>query len=141
MAPDIREAPGDNIAPKHEKFDPKTGRQSLYAALKEGFNITIGNMEMDGILAHISGDRPDAKQYGFEILGGLLGGVRQGFFHYLPTGERFGYRGQKEGVPQIIYYYTSTPLSWSYYGAYLTTKQAVMDALNGTQTPTELNPN
>jgi hypothetical protein len=106
--------------------------------LKEGFNIMIGNMETDGIVAHVTGQQQSGEGYALEVLGGFIGGARQGLFHALPVGERFGYRNQPDGSPGILRWLSSTPLAWSYYGIYLTGKGAIMNAINGQTTPTEL---
>jgi hypothetical protein len=137
-APDTAGRAGQTLS-THKPFEPKTGRESLYAGLKEGFNVMAGNMETDGIVAHVTGQKQSGEGYALEVLGGVLGGVRQGFFHALPVGERFGYRNQPENSPEILRWLSSTPLAWSYYAMYLTTKTAIMNGINGQTTPTELN--
>ncbi|MGW3635826.1 WXG100 family type VII secretion target [Streptomyces sp. NPDC005122] len=123
----------------NKPFEPKTGRESLYAGLKEGFNTMIGNMEMSGIVAHVTGQQQSGKDYALDALSGIFGGTRQGLFHVLPVGERFGYRNQPEGSPSVLRWISSTPLAWSYYGIHLTSKTAIMNAINGQTTPTEIN--
>ncbi|MGW7674450.1 hypothetical protein ACWGJX_46645 [Streptomyces sp. NPDC054775] len=131
---------GDFTPSVHRPFEPKTGRESLYAGMKEGFNIVIGNMEMDGIVSHVTGRKTQPDDFAFEVVGGVLGGTRQGLFHYLPVGERWGYHRQPENSPSILRYLAGTPLSWSYYGMYMTSKEAIMNALHGHTTPTQIDP-
>ncbi|SEO88081.1 hypothetical protein SAMN05216267_105024 [Actinacidiphila rubida] len=128
----------ESIASPYRPFEPKRARESLYAGVKEGINIAVGNMELDGIVAHVTGNKTSGSGYALELLGGFLGAARQGLFHYLPVGERFGYRNQLEGSPTLLRYYASTPISWAYYGMYLADKEAIMNAIRGGTTKTEL---
>ncbi|MDX2709862.1 WXG100 family type VII secretion target [Streptomyces sp. PA03-6a] len=127
-------------AAMHKGFEPKTGRQSLYAGLKEGFNIFLGNVETNAIVAHINHKERNGEAYALELLGGFLGGLRQGLFHGLSVGERFGYRNELPDSPSVMRWLASTPLSWSYYGMYLTGKEAILHGISGEMTPTQIEP-
>jgi uncharacterized protein YukE len=124
-----------------KQFGPKTGRQSLYAGLKEGLNIAVVSVATDASVASAEGKPLSGESLGVDFaLGGVIGGVRQGLFHRLPLGERLAYRNQPEGAPGIQRYVANIPISWAYYAAYITLKEGVKNSLHGSLTPTELNP-
>jgi hypothetical protein len=122
-------------------FVPKTAREALYLALKEGFNTAIGNAALLAVIEQVTGVRLSAKEWAVNLaLSGLMAGTRQGLFHHLPMGEKFGYRNQPTNAPAVERWLASTPITWSYYAMYFTLKDAINNTIFELPTPTELDP-
>ncbi|MFI5635556.1 hypothetical protein ACIA8E_40745 [Streptomyces sp. NPDC051664] len=120
------------------KFEGKTAREALYAGLREGLNITLGNLMTNGAVTNIMHTKMTPGQWAFELLGGVIGGTRHGLYKGLPIGEKWAYRNQKEGDLVLNRWLAEIPIQWSYYSAYMVLKDAVKRGVFGSTTPTEL---
>nr|WP_168720525.1 hypothetical protein [Streptomyces sp. SAT1]ANO42328.1 hypothetical protein A8713_034285 [Streptomyces sp. SAT1] len=126
-----------------EKWEPYKGqkfREALYSGLKEGFNVTAGNLMTDGVVQHITGVHLTGGEWAFEFLGGALATARHGLYKGIWVGERWAYRNQREGDPAVKRWLSEAPIAWSYYSMYLTAKDAVKSGVFGDPLYTELNP-
>lgn len=125
---------------KWESYKGQKFREALYSGLKEGFNVTAGNLMTDGVVQHITGVRLTGGEWAFEFLGGALATARHGLYKGIWAGERWAFRNQREGDPAVRRWLSEAPIAWSYYSMYLTAKDAVKSGVFGDPLYTELNP-
>ncbi|MFJ2478460.1 hypothetical protein ACIOWI_37000, partial [Streptomyces sp. NPDC087659] len=131
----------ENAVPALKQFEPKTGRESLYAGLKEVLNTALGNTMTNGVVQHVTGTHLSASQFGIDAaLSGLMAGGRQTIYHWSSMGQQLAYRNIPEGAPASFRWLAETPNSWAYFAAYMTLKDAVKNGIYGKTTPTEIDP-
>ncbi|MFH8224667.1 hypothetical protein ACH4C2_36625 [Streptomyces sp. NPDC018057] len=129
-----------NPSEQWSTFKGQKFREALYSGLKEGFNVTAGNLMTDGVVQHVTGVHLTVGEWAFELLGGTLATARHGLYKWHWSGEKWAYRNQPESGLIVHRWLSETPISWTYYAMYLTAKDAVRSGVFGDPLYTELNP-